>query len=321
MGHLGFVIDQERTQSLFRRLERLLTHSGTATAERVHHVRTTARRLEAVLQVCYPEPTSRVSKLMRQLKKIRKAAGSVRDIDVQTAALRTLKIGREGERKSRLLGHLADARASAAAGFQEAVRSAVSKKLIKRLNRTAEELAQAAAIPKAGEAVPAPIWLGFDAVSTSLRMFARATRATKTLTPENLHGYRTRCKRIRYVTEMAGNTADAKRVARTLKRMQDAVGDWHDWVTLTGTAEELFSQSLDSALISALRNITSAKFLEAKNVAETTRRELMREYRELLEAEREKRRRLASANKIPTTARRRKPAASAPKAMAKAEVA
>ncbi|MGH9521952.1 MAG: CHAD domain-containing protein [Terriglobales bacterium] len=314
------MIDQERTQSLFRKLEELLSHKGKPTPERVHHVRTTARRLEAVLQVCYPEPGSRVTRLMRQLKKLRRRAGRVRDIDVQTAALRGLKIGRESERKSRLLAHLADTRDSEEDKFRKAVQGALSKKVAKHLDQVADELAQSMAPPKPGEPVQAPVWLGFEPVLASLRMFVRATRESKVLTPENLHGYRTRCKRIRYIAEMAGDTPETKRVAGALKKLQDGIGDWHDWVTLTNTAEELFKRSLDSALVAALRNITSAKFVEARNLAEDIRRELMREYRETLAADREKRQRLAGGGKSAATSRR-KPASSVSMRDARAEVA
>lgn len=317
------MIDQERTQSLFARLEDLLTHNGAAAKpQRVHHVRTTVRRLEAVIEVCYPEPTSRITKLKRQLKKLRKRAGKVRDVDVQIAALRGLKIGREGERKARLMSHLADDRSDAEERFRKTVHSAVSKKLPKRLRQTADEVAKSIAPPEPNQPVQTPTWIGFDPVSAALRMFARATRQTSTLTPENLHLYRTRCKHIRYIAEMAGNTREAKRINSALKRLQDAIGDWHDWATLTQSAEELFARSLDSALIAAMRNVTSAKFVEARTQADEIRRELMREYRDMLSCEREKRHaRPSRSSRKPSAALKRKPVASVPKALTAAEVA
>lgn len=317
------MIDQERTQSLFDRLEDLLTHNGVAAKpQRVHHVRTTVRRLEAVLEVCYPEPTSRVTKLMRQMKKLRKRAGKVRDIDVQAAALRGLKIGREGERKARLMSHLADERSAAEERFRKAVHSTVSKKLLKRLRQTADEVAQSTAPPEPNEPVHTPTWIGFDPISAALRMFARSTREAKALTPENLHAYRTRCKRIRYISEMAGNTREAKRVGSALKRLQDGIGDWHDWATLTQSAEDLFARSLDSALISALRNVTSAKFVEARTLTDEIRRELMREYREMLACERAKRHPgVSGPSRKSSAAPRRKPVAFVSRASAPAKVA
>jgi len=308
------VIDQERTQGLFRRLDILLSRTGAApTPERVHQVRTTARRLEAILEIVYPEATSRVAKTLRGLKRLRRRAGAVRDLDVQAAALRTLKIGRETERKARLLSTLADARAAKEAQFQKAIHHKKVEKLQKRLQQTALEMAQASVPPEQNGQNWPPVWIDFDPVSASLRMFARLARQTKAITADNIHLFRTRCKRIRYVGEMAGMSPESKRVVGLLKRVQDSIGDWHDWQTLTLTAEDLFSRSLDSALVSALRNISNAKFVEARAVATDARRELMRDYRTMLAREREKRQAavlLSTNGQKPTipTARKRKPA-------------
>lgn len=308
------MIDQERTQGLFRRLGILLSRTGAApTPERVHQVRTTARRLEAILEIVYPEATSRVARTLRGLKRLRRRAGAVRDLDVQAVALRTLKIGRETERKARLLSTLADARAAKEAQFQKAIHHKKVEKLQKRLQQTALEMAQASVPPEQNGQNWPPVWIDFDPVSASLRMFARLARQTKAITADNIHLFRTRCKRIRYVGEMAGMSPESKRVVGLLKRVQDSIGDWHDWQTLTLTAEDLFSRSLDSALVSALRNISNAKFVEARAVATDARRELMRDYRTMLAREREKRQAavlLSTNGQKPTTptARKRKPA-------------
>lgn len=296
------MIDQERTQGLFRRLDLLLSRTGAApTPERVHQVRTTARRLEAVLEIVYPEPTKRIAKLLDGLKRLRRRAGAVRDLDVQSAALRTLKIGREAERKTRLLASLADSRSSRETQFQRVIQSGKTEKLRKRLQITAAEMAQASVPPEQNGHNWPPVWIDFDPVAASLRMFARLARQTKAITSDNIHSYRTSCKRIRYVAEMAGSSPESKRVVGLLKRVQDSIGDWHDWLTLTVTAEELFSHSLDSAMVSALRNIANAKFVEARAVAADARRELMRDYRSMLATEREKR--MAGALAAPVSPR------------------
>ena len=67
------MIDQERTQELFRKQDQLLSKSrAKPLPERVHQIRTTARRLASLLDVLYPEPTSRVQKLRRGLKRLRR---------------------------------------------------------------------------------------------------------------------------------------------------------------------------------------------------------------------------------------------------------
>ena len=74
---------------------------------------------------------------------------------------------------------------------------------------------------------------------------------------------------------MAGKDPQARRVVELLKRIQDEVGDWHDWLTLTATAESLFPPAIASALIAALRNVSKAKFVHALNVVQDTRRQLL----------------------------------------------
>jgi CHAD domain-containing protein len=108
----------------------------------------------------------------------------------------------------------------------------------------------------------------------------------RTLTPENLHAYRTRCKRIRYVAEMAGPVPEAKRMVNQLKRIQDVAGDWHDWHTLTQTAGSLFSRALEGGLVAALRNVTNAKFVQARGVCQEVGRALLAEYEAMLARQR-----------------------------------
>jgi CHAD domain-containing protein len=281
------VIDQARTQELFRKQDQLLAKSrAKPLPDRVHHIRTTARRLESLLDVLYPEPTARVRKLRRGLKRLRRRAGEVRDIDVQILALRNLNIGREAERKARLMQALVEMRADGEQRLVTLLQDKKIRKLRRRLQRTAAEIA-AAAMPANGAATAAPAWVEFNAASASLRMFAGVIRQTKTLTAETLHPFRTACKRVRYLAEMAGPEPAAKRIVDLLKRIQDAAGDWHDWVTLTATAEQVFRH--DGALVSALHNVTQAKFHEALAVATAAKRELMAMYRALLARRREQR--------------------------------
>ena len=104
-------MDRERNRTLCRRLSRLLGQvAKKPQAEAVHQFRTTSRRIEAILEAVAAEPDRNQRKLMRRLAKLRRRAGRVRDMDVQMALLRTLKIGRDGHRKERLMEALADLR-------------------------------------------------------------------------------------------------------------------------------------------------------------------------------------------------------------------
>jgi CHAD domain-containing protein len=72
-----------------------------------------------------------------------------------------------------------------------------------------------------------------DAVA--LEDFVRAADTMPVLHAENLHDFRKATKKARYVAESAvdGQTSS---VAIALKRIQDAIGDWHDWLCLSEEA-------------------------------------------------------------------------------------
>jgi CHAD domain-containing protein len=72
------------------------------------------------------------------------------------------------------------------------------------------------------------------------------------------------CKRARYAAEQAGEESNANLIAE-LRLMQDAIGSWHDWLTLSATARKRLSAHA-SPLLAALRNITQSKLWEAVNV-------------------------------------------------------
>jgi CHAD domain-containing protein len=289
-------VDNARSLALIRKLEQLLrkTHAQPVAPhhaqrrravrtplppERVHLIRTTARRLEAVLETLGSGADRKQRQLRKRLKRLRRKAGGVRDIDVQIAALRKLKIGREQERKARLMQALNEQRSEREQGLTKELADKDLRKVRKALQRWSAGINSAT---KPEQAASAAVARDHDAVAASLRMFASLARQVQGLTPENLHAYRTRCKRIRYVAEMAGPVPEAKRMVSQLKRMQDAAGDWHDWQTLTQTAESLFSRALESGMVAALRNVTNAKFVQARGVCQEVRRAMLAEYRAML---------------------------------------
>ena len=235
-------------------------------------IRTSARRLEALLKTTDKEDQHR--KLRKRLKSLRREAGVVRDLDVQMVALTNLNIGREQERKSRLMQSLNDSREERAQGLSDTLKGKHIRKVRKWLRQWTGE-------------IDAHHGDGLDPVPKALRMFASLSREVRGWSVENLHAYRTRCKRIRYLAEMAGETPDANRVVEPLRRIQDAVGEWHDWLTLTEAAEKMFASSVQGALLAALRNTTNAKFVVARNVCQESRRVLLAQYREMLKRERE----------------------------------
>jgi len=277
-------VDHQRTQHLFKKLSQLLGQNATRPhPEAVHDLRTISRRVEALLDALATEPDRNQRKLLRRLKRLRRRAGRVRDIDVQIIALRTLKIGRDSGRKAQLARHLNDRRSRRERKLQKALDPETIRNLRRRLTRVerailaplpARKPAAAIATASSAPAQPAPRE-EVQPVSLALRMFATIARQQGAFTEATLHRFRTRSKRVRYVAEMAGDDPEAKRIVSQIKRMQDAIGDWHDWLTLSQTAQKLFAEPVDGPLIAALRNVTRAKFVEATRHASDLKRNLL----------------------------------------------
>jgi hypothetical protein len=47
--------------------------------------------------------------------------------------------------------------------------------------------------------------------------------------------------------------------------LQDALGSWHDWLTLTQTATDRLGDVSESSLVAVLHNVTRGKFRHAVN--------------------------------------------------------
>ena len=274
-------IDQQRSRHLFLKLNRLLSRvPAHPTPEAVHQLRTTTRRVEALLAALSPDGDRNQRRLARSLKRMRRRAGRIRDLDVHQGALRSLKIGRDSTRKQQLMAELAERRSRQERKLLNRLDKESVADLRKRLRRAAQQVlglpkgprrSRISTAPNPGPR-PKPVE---EPLALALRMFSRLARETGPLTDANLHQFRTRCKRVRYVAEMGGDTRQIQAVVKEFKRLQDAVGIWHDWLTLMQTADQLFAGASDSALLNALQNITRAKFVEALRTSSEVKRSLL----------------------------------------------
>jgi CHAD domain-containing protein len=239
-------VDQERSRSAFAKLSRQLAKLAIKPApENVHKFRTYGRRVEALLDELVADPNRNEKKLLKQLSRLRKRAGRVRDLDVQISALRNLKIPQEPGRKAQLLRTLAEERVKQEKKLAKTFDDETVRELRRRLKRATSHIE----IPESTEPL-----------NLALRQLARLGHEHGAMTEKTLHQYRVVGKRARYLAEMARKDPEAERLVEQLKRMQDVIGDWHDWLKLTQKAEDLFGGVQDSALVAALSNITRAKF-------------------------------------------------------------
>jgi CHAD domain-containing protein len=239
-------VDQTKCRIVFQKLDRQLTKvTKKLDPASVHKVRTYSRRVEALLADLDPGPNRNNRKLLKLLGKLRKKAGRVRDLDVQMSNLRGLKIASEAGQKSQLQRELALERGNQAKKLARSLDEESARELHRRLKRAAGDLD----FPESTKPL-----------SVTMRELAQLERSQGPLTEKTLHQYRIAGKRARYLAEFAGEDPEAQRVVEQLKRLQDVIGDWHDWLKLAERAEELFGGVRDSALVAALRNLTRAKF-------------------------------------------------------------
>jgi CHAD domain-containing protein len=250
-------ITPKRSGEVFQKLERdVIKLSSKPQAEDVHRFRTGTRRMQILLGELSPHLDRNQKKLLKELGRIRRRAGKVRDLDVQLTALRNLKIPQEPRRKTQLIHHLIELRGEQEKKLRKEVDAKAVREIRKRLKRARKSFR-----PEASR----------DPLAVARAMLERVDRAGAPLTEAVLHQYRILSKRARYAAEFSDQSAEAAKFIAGLKRIQDAVGDWHDWLTLTQTARKDLGEVRESPLVAELHNVTGAKFRHAVAVLSQTR--------------------------------------------------
>ncbi|HEX4784124.1 MAG TPA: CHAD domain-containing protein [Candidatus Sulfotelmatobacter sp.] len=239
-------ISSSRSQLAFKKTERaLLKLSSTQTAEVVHRFRTASCRLQTLLEHFLRERDRNQKKLLKMLNQIRRRAGKVRDLDVQLAALRSLKVPQQPRRKTQLVQGLIELREKHEKKLRKMLTSSVIRELQKRLKRGSNQVRLAG---------------GQDALKIAREMLNQVVRPAGPLREDVLHTYRTMMKRARYAAEFAPNSAEADYFIAEVKKLQDALGNWHDWLILTEAAAKRLGEVSQSSLVALLHNVTAGKF-------------------------------------------------------------
>ena len=239
----------ERGKLIFRKTERELSRlTSEQHAEAVHSFRTASRRLEILLEQLLPSGDRNTRKLLKMLHRIRRRAGKVRDLDVQLAALRSLKVPLEPRRKTLLVQRLLELRVQ----HEKRLAKLLTKKEVRGIRRRLKRASKSARW-KAGR----------DPFEVSREILRSVPVPEGPASDETLHQYRVAVKGARYAAEFAVKSRAAAQRVEELQRLQDALGNWHDWQTLTQTATEHFGDLNQSSLVAALNNVTRGKFRQA----------------------------------------------------------
>lgn len=236
----------EKIVRLMRQVE------SSASPGAVHHLRTSLRRLEAES----PQALQAAPKLARRLRRLRRRAGLVRDLDVQMGLLRGLPMNGNGARRS-LLRAMAEERERYGQRLAAGLTASRRRKLAVGLHRLADT-----ASPMSAEQRMATIWEGV----------ADLDRRYPTLDAGNLHAFRKDCKRLRYQAELAAPLPSAILLRDQLRQVQDAAGSWHDWVEL---AARIRAASPTSTVLGSVGDqAAAAAFAHALRVADGVRARL-----------------------------------------------
>ncbi len=273
------------SRELSRRLQKLRKSlkdfPRDPTVDKVHDLRTRARRVEYILEALELDSAANEKKILGHLRSIRTRAGEVRDRDVFTSYIVGLGTDDEPGCIIRLLHHLGVERHRHAIKLHSLVQRD-AKELRRRLKRSqhkVESLVQRFAKTKTelnrkqdsrGDNAP------LHAVSVAIRL-SKELAAVTHLGPKNLHSYRIEVKRLRSVLEMAAEeTGEQHQLIEELKRVQDAIGEWHDWVELTNIAQKVLQHRKSCGVVTNIRDTAREKFKEALRITEELRQRYLR---------------------------------------------
>jgi CHAD domain-containing protein len=151
----------------------------------------------------------------------------------------------------------------------------MQKEIRKRQPRLAERQAALFGAVNDASLIMAPTSRPADAVA--LEDFVRAIDTMPLLDAENLHDFRKATKKARYVAEGGAEGQRLSSVAKALKRVQDAIGQWHDWLCLAEDARVAVGQHAPE-LTAALKLEVERHFAEALKTTLTMRGQLSGEW-------------------------------------------
>jgi CHAD domain-containing protein len=246
-------LDADRVQKPVRKLRKLLKGFPKQPApEQIHDFRTRAQRLQATVAALGLESKGNERRMLRKLKRLRRRAGKIRDMDVLIGYVSGLHVDGERDCEVQLLEHLGAERSRQAKKMWALVRT-YGRAVRRRLKRSAARLDQV--LRKQNDRGPA------EAMATALQLSAQLG-TPQHLDRKNLHPYRLKVKELRYVLQMAGR-ADQQQFVKSLGAVKDAIGEWHDWEELIAIANQVLDHGQGCRLVAELSRISDASFERA----------------------------------------------------------
>jgi len=264
-------LNADRIRKNVRKLGKVLKKARKRpNPEVVHGLRTHARRFESLVDALSLDSKANERRLLKRVKRIRKSAGKVRDLDVLTSDLGELHVKGEQNCLVILFEYLGARRHKHAARLVRSIErdKAVILKRMKKTSRRIDKLlgsnGQTSSQNRAME----------DAMASAM---ARASELATpgNLTRGNLHEYRLKIKELEDVLQMSDDEGHAKFV-EALDKVKDAIGEWHDWEELIGIAVKILDHGPSCKLLHELRVVSSRKYESALTLANKLRKNYLK---------------------------------------------
>jgi CHAD domain-containing protein len=218
---------------LKQRLETILETMPAAQAgdvRSVHQARVATRRLREALPVLGTAiDTGAVTQLRRQVRRMTRALGPVRELDV--ALLHLEEFAKRGGVSARAIARVRQSLTEQRLARRGEMLIAVTPGRVEKLRDRLGQLGSRSAAPQA----PAALAEADRHVSRRARRLAEAVgRAGGLYMPERLHAVRIAAKKLRYAMEIARELKRSRATARIsqVKRLQDLLGRIHDFEIL-----------------------------------------------------------------------------------------
>ena len=259
----------ERGRKAVRELSRTLKsmHKDPPPVE-VHKLRTTTRRVEAIVSVLTQVEGKESRRLLKSIEPIRKAAGGVREMDVLIGDARRLARYVEGDSLTRLVEQLHIARRQNAAELRRVLgrRRTAARENLKAYSGLIRRAIAQEERKASANGFPTPSHEGIHSAAANV---VRELGAWPPLNAENIHAFRLKVKELRYILQLS---ADANsELGESLGNVQRRIGDWHDWHQLHEIASEILTPERDLALLERVDETTKRKFDQALSTANSLR--------------------------------------------------
>ena len=231
----------------------------------VHFYRTSLRRFQAWSDVFHPRVDSEQRQALKFLDKLRKITGKLRDSEIHLDLVTQLQAGSPAERKT-LEKTLHIRRDS----YEKRLRARLRDPILASIWRMLRPLDSVKTAASAGEDGAFHPIAGMNTLA--LDEYRAFVERHGKISEKNLHQYRLECKRLRYTAELAGETREINALVEIWRGVQDVIGEWHDYLTLSEVAEDVLR---DSAVLAALQQLKDKKYAEALSAVEAAERRLL----------------------------------------------